>query len=130
MIYRIEKDDFRMDLELNKWCDNEPGNEYISCDLTLQVACDGFCGHTTIDFTTEDFQIFLDELQNLKETLTGKVELKEPYCEDTFLKFEGDGRGHIHISGCITNMGRDWTQELNFENEIDQTCLPMQQVCE
>ena len=70
----------------------------------------------------------MEELQELKDTLTGKAELKEPYSWDPFLIFEGDGRGHIHISGSITSQNSDWLQELNFENEIDQTFLPMQQV--
>ena len=125
MIYRIEKDDFRLDLELNKWFDD---NGEINADLTIRVKCEGFYGSTTVDFVAEDFLIFLEELQELKDTLTGKAELKEPYSWDPFLIFEGDGRGHIHISGSITSQNSDWLQELNFENEIDQTFLPMQQV--
>lgn len=130
MIYRIEKEDFRLDLEMDKWYDNEPGNAYINEELTIRVASEGFSGYTTVDFDTGDFEIFLNELQKLQETLSGKAELKEPYNSETFLEFEGDGRGHIHISGSITGRNGDWIQELNFENEIDQTFLPMWQVCE
>ena len=122
MIYRIEKEDFRLDLELDKWCDD---NGEINADLTIRVGCEGFYGSTTVDFVAEDFQIFLKEMQKLQDTLTGRAELKEPYDREPFLTFEGDGRGHIHVNGCIESRRSDWTQMLTFENEIDQTFLPM-----
>ena len=85
MIYRIEKEDFRLDLELDKWCDDKGE---INADLTIRVGCEGFYGSATVDFVGEDFHIFLEELKKLKDTLTGKAELKEPYSWEPFLTFE------------------------------------------
>ena len=125
MIYKIEKEDFRLDLELDKWCDD---NGEINADLTIRVGCEGFYGSTTVDFVAEDFQIFLEELQKLQDTLTGRAELKEPYDMEPFLTFEDDGRGHIHVSGSIESRNSDWTQELTFENQINQTFLPIKRM--
>ncbi len=93
-------------------------------DLTLhvRVACNGFSGYGEMDLTTGDLVAFSASLSALYETLSGQAVLKEPY-GDMHLTFTSTPRGHIHLSGIISQMGQAGEQSIVFATDLEQSDL-------
>jgi hypothetical protein len=79
-------------------------------------------GNLRAEFMAGELNRFGLEIERLYEELRGTAELRpiEPFLEMTF---EGDGRGHILVSGTACNRLGSETR-LVFEFELDQTQLP------
>ena len=90
-------------------------------DAVIHVRCDAFSGSFNASFMTGELSQFAEDLRQLQKDLRGAVVLDpvEPYLK---MKFIGDGKGHIDVTGeaCSTFPGAC----LQFEFEIDQTFLP------
>ena len=56
--------------------------------------------------------------------MTGEARLEEPYSVHNYIWFIAEKGGHIKGTGRLNNKNAyGYTQEINFENEIDQTYL-------
>ena len=67
---------------------------------------------------------FALQLKDLYETLSGEARLEEPYSVHNYIELVAKTGGHIRVMGRLNNKSAfGYTQEINFENEIDQTYL-------
>ena len=79
---------------------------------------------TFIDVGVQGIADFALQLKNLYETLTGEARLEEPYSVHNYIEFIARTGGRIRVMGRLNNKSAfGYTQEINFENEIDQTYL-------
>ena len=63
-------------------------------------------------------------MKGLYDTLSGEARLEEPYSVHNYIEFVAEAGGHIRVYGRLNNKSAyGYTQEINFENEIDQTYL-------
>ena len=92
--------------------------------MEVQVVSDGFSANTTMDIDIKEFGKFALDLSHVYETLSGEARIEEPYGRQMYLRFIGNGRGHIAIDGYLQKENRIGNEQiLKFENEIDQTSL-------
>ncbi len=92
--------------------------------LSIEVKSDGFAANTTMDIDIKDLAKFSKDVCHIYETLKGEARLEEPYGQQMYLSFVGNGRGHIAIKGHLHKGNRNGSEQvLEFENDIDQTCL-------
>lgn len=79
-----------------------------------------------LEFSLYGKKHFISCDKSSNETLFGKARLEEPYEIQNYIEFEVITRGHIKVKGNINNgyYGYyEYSQELFFENEFDQTYL-------
>ena len=98
-----------------------PNNErWFHASVSVQSAV--WNGNLRAEFMAGELNQFGLEIERLYKELKGKAELRpiEPFLEMTF---EGDGRGHILVSGTACDRLGTGTR-LVFEFELDQTQLP------
>ena len=98
-----------------------PNHEgWFHASVTVQSAV--WSGNLRAEFTAGELRRFGLEIERLYEELNGMAELRpmEPFLE---LTFQGDGRGHIKVSGTAYHRLGAGTC-LKFEFELDQTQLP------
>jgi HAMP domain-containing protein len=101
-----------------------PGSRYsVEGWLTaeVRVQCDGWRGGFNTDFMKGELNRLARELRRLRDTLKGEARL-EPLERQLMLVFEGDGKGHIKVSGKAVNV-RHSNTFLEFGMEIDQSYL-------
>lgn len=89
------------------------------CNLELRSS--PFQAQIEFFFDSPNLSEFADQLKALEFSLLGSARLGNLY-EDPFIEFEGDGRGHIRVSGRLQVSG-DHSQQLDFEFSTDQTAL-------
>jgi hypothetical protein len=87
----------------------------------VRVQCDGWHGGFNTDFMRGELNRLARELRALRDTLKGEARF-EPLEHQPMLVFEGDGKGHIRVSGNAVNVHSSGTQ-LCFELELDQSYL-------
>ena len=98
--------------------------DWIDCEVALAVG--GFSGSVRADLRSEEFRAFLEELQNLSQTLEGAASFTTMEGQIA-ISLTGDGKGHIRVSGeAIDDAGVG--NRLQFAFDIDRTYLP--KVCE
>jgi hypothetical protein len=77
-----------------------------------------------MDVGVQGIAEFALQLKDLYETLSGEARLEEPFSVHNYLEFVAETGGHIRVMGRLNNKSAfGYTQEINFENEIDQTYL-------
>jgi hypothetical protein len=86
--------------------------------VVLAIESTPFAASLPFSFEPHPLEVFLRELRRLNKTLHGSATLK-PMWEPDFVRFEGNGRGHIIVAG---ELGYS-EQHLRFGFETDQTCL-------
>lgn len=92
--------------------------------LEVIVQSNGFSAHTAMDIDIKEFAKFALDLNHIYETLSGEARIEEPYGVRMYISFIGNGRGHIAVKGFLHREdGAGNEQRLEFENEVDQTCL-------
>ena len=92
--------------------------------LSVCVSSSGFSASATMDIDIKNVPTFCVELNKVYNLLKGEARMHEIY-GDQHILFSGDGLGHIMISGLLKSNGANgFSQELKFENFIDQTYLP------
>ena len=121
-VLSIETPQFKINLQIKIFDSdvNYPSNTII----TVSVVSDDFSAVTDMDIDIKQLIAFTDNFSMLYTTLEGNAKIQEPFGVRQYIEFCGDGRGHIYISGKLNSSGRNgFTQELKFENCIDQTCI-------
>ena len=73
-------------------------------------------------FHFDDLAGFVEQLRTAQAALTGNAELRQRY-ESEFVRFEYDARGHVHVTGLLTDHRPDGCS-LRFALEADQTFVP------
>jgi hypothetical protein len=93
---------------------------WFHANVSVQSAV--WSGKLHAEFMAGELRQFGLEIEKLHKDLGGRVELRpiEPFLE---MAFEGDGRGHISVSGTACDRLGAGTR-LVFEFELDQTQLP------
>lgn len=87
----------------------------------LSVRSGPFSADIPFYFETHGLGLFVSSLEALNASLKGRARLK-PEHEEPYIETEGDGRGHLKVSGKLMQMGPEF-QTLHFEFSTDQTCL-------
>jgi hypothetical protein len=95
------------------------GPRHFRCLLWVRVI--NFAAGIDFVFGRYELEPFIRDLELLNQSLKGRAKFK-PDCEDSSIQLEGDGLGHIKVSGTLIQGGPD-TQRLEFEFRTDQTCL-------
>ena len=121
-MYKIKSDRFCLEFEPDV---HESDLTFkANTNLRVKVVSDGFSADSFMDIDVKDLSCFAAQLHGLYESLEGAARLEEPYSVHNYIEFSAMGGGHIAVRGRINNKnayGR--TQELTFDNEIDQTYL-------
>ena len=81
----------------------------------------GFSCDRPFDFSRSYLERFYDALKAIDTSLDGHAELRHEF-EDDIIRINGDGLGHLEISGTIVEHG-ELEQQLDFAFVTDQTCL-------
>ena len=121
-MYRIEADRFILEFfpEIHEQDFAYPVNVYLG----VKVSSYGYSADTFMDVGVQGIAGFATQLKNLYESLSGKAELEEPYSAHNYIEFSTKTGGHIRVTGRLNNKDAfGYTQEIYFENEIDQTYL-------
>ena len=121
-MYKIESDKFQLEFltEIHEQDFAYPVNVY----LVVKVSSYGYSADTFMDVGVQGIAGFATQLKNLYESLSGKAELEEPYSAHNYIEFSTKTGGHIRVTGRLNNKDAfGYTQEIYFENEIDQTYL-------
>ena len=84
----------------------------------LIISAAPFAARLPFYFEPHSLNVFVSELQALNRCLSGTATLK-PMWEAPFIRLDGDGHGHIHVSGELA----DQDQLLRFVFTTDQTCI-------
>lgn len=125
MKYIIDTPDFKLTLGIRLY--DKKTNAYQQYPqyypLNINVECDGFLANTVLNISLREISEFSEKLFGLYKKLNGTALLKEYYCDDKWIEFFGDGKGHMFVKGKIYNFSKCHTKELYFENEFDQTYL-------
>ena len=115
-MYRIEADTFILEFipEIHEQGFAYPVNVYLGVKVS----------DTFMDVGVQGIAEFALQLKDLYETLSGEARLEEPYSVHNYIEFVAKTGGHIRVMGRLNNKSAfGYTQEINFENEIDQTYL-------
>ena len=121
-MYRIETDTFI--LELSPEIHEQDFAYPVNVTLGVKVSSYGYSADTFMDVGVQGIAEFAVHLKNLYETLAGDARLEEPYSVHNYIGFIAKPGGHIKITGRLNNKNAfGYTQEINFENKIDQTYL-------
>lgn len=121
-MYKIEADTFILEFfpELHAQDFAYP----VNVRLGVKVSSYGYSADTFMDVGVQGIAEFALQLKDLYETLTGEARLEEPYSVHNYIEFIAGTGGHISVTGRLNNKSAfRQTQELYFENEIDQTYL-------
>ena len=121
-MYRIETDTFILELIPEIYLQDFAYP--VNVTLGVKVSSYGYSAETFMDVGVQDIAEFAVQLNNLYETLEGEAKLEEPYSVHNYIVFIAEPNGHIKVTGQLNNKNVfGYTQEINFENEIDQTFL-------
>jgi hypothetical protein len=118
-----------MDIRLHTNAD-DPSLELRGCralddvdfESFLIVRSGPFQAQISFWFDRASLEATLACLEQMQSSLSGQCKLGYRR-EESFVSFGGDGRGHIIVSGLLTQTG-PCIQRFEFELETDQTCLP------
>jgi len=91
--------------------------------IKIKVCSEGFSSESCFD--TEDLLItdFAFQLNEMYKKLDGSAIIQDLYETDSYIEFIAQKRGYIAVRGQITWSRNRHTQQLTFENEIEQTYL-------
>lgn len=121
-MYRIEADTFL--LELFPQIHEQDFAYLVNVTLGVKVSSYGYSADTFMDVGVQGISEFALQLKALYETLTGEARLEEPYSVHNYVEFIAEKGGHIRVMGRLNNKSAfGYTQEITFENKIDQTYL-------
>lgn len=101
--------------DIRVYGDNSGG----ACVLNLKSS--PFQAEIDFFFDYPSLSTFSDQLEFLQKSLVGTAKLGNLH-ENPYIQFDGDGRGHISVSGKLCSTASRM-QHLTFEFETDQTAL-------
>ncbi len=95
----------------------------VANSVMINVWSEGFSAESCFD--TEEALIagFASQLNEMYQKLDGSAIIQDLYETDSYIVFIAQKRGHIAVRGEITWTRNRHTQQLTFENEIEQTYL-------
>lgn len=95
----------------------------VANSVMIDVWSEGFSAESCFD--TEEILIagFVSQLNEMYQKLDGSAIIQDLYETDSYIEFIAQKRGHITVRGKITRSRNRYTQQLTFENEIEQTYL-------
>lgn len=95
----------------------------VANSVMINVWSEGFSAESCFD--TEDVLIagFASQLNEMYQKLDGSAIIQDLYETDSYIQFIAQKRGHIAVRGQIIWIRNRHTQQLTFENEIEQTYL-------
>ena len=121
-MYKIGTDKFILDLSPEIYKQDQSYS--VNANLGVKVFSYGFSAETSMEVGVKEIAEFSDEIMYLYNTLTGVARLEEPYGFHNYIEFIAQKSGHIKVKGRLNNAcAYGYEQEINFENEIDQTCI-------
>jgi hypothetical protein len=99
----------------------EPSDgNWIDCEV--HIVAGSFRGGFRADLRSEEFEMLLEQLEALDDTLEGTASFS-PIEGQIAFSLSGDGKGHIRVSGeAIDEAGTG--NRLQFGFDIDQTYVP------
>ncbi len=122
MVYSLTFEGFILELSLEIF--EEDITFPVNTSMLVAVKSTTFSAIADIEIDINEFIEFTMDLDCLYENLYGKAVIKEVYGNNMYISFEGDGKGHIAISGYLYNRYCDSNYyDIRFNNVIDQTAL-------
>jgi hypothetical protein len=94
---------------------------WVACEV--EIAAGGFRGAYRADLRSDEFRLFLDEVEALTRTLEGTASFSTMEGQIAF-SLAGDGKGHVRMQGEAADAPGGNHNRLQFQFEIDQTYLP------
>jgi hypothetical protein len=94
---------------------------WVACEV--EIAAGGFRGAYRADLRSEEFRLFLDEVEALSRTLEGAASFSTMEGQIA-LSLAGDGKGHVRVQGEAADIPAGDSNRLQFHFDIDQTYLP------
>ena len=117
----LQSDHFSMALTLHPCTKDMPYP--INATLDVCVESDGFGAGASMDISTHDWAVFMQDIGILQCTPTYHARLEEVY-GSMYLQAIGDALGHISITGELSNTNQHGDlQLLSFSGQLDQTHL-------
>lgn len=101
------------DIEI--FSDRSGGNRYPD------VVSLPFRAHVQFFFDWPPLNQFVKQFAAIEQSLSGEATLGQQF-EDPYIKFKGNGCGHIEVSGLLTEYG-EHIQRLQFSFTTDQTAI-------
>jgi hypothetical protein len=95
-------------------------NNWVTSQISVSTGA--FAGQFNAALTTQDFVVFMPQLESLFNTLKGEAKFQTIEGQIEFT-LSGNGRGGIEVTGFAIDRLGDGNQ-LQFRYEIDQTFLP------
>jgi hypothetical protein len=92
-------------------------------DADVEIHCGAWSGKYTATFENGELRGFAAELRKLYQTLSGRISFQQKSEKFLTVTCEGDGRGHISLSGVAEQNGPEGPR-LFFGLRLDQTELP------
>jgi hypothetical protein len=93
---------------------------WVACEVAISAG--GFRGAFRANCRSEEFRLFLDEVEALSGTLEGAASFSTMEGQIA-LSLAGDAKGHLRVQGTAADTPAG-DNRLQFSFEIDQTCLP------
>lgn len=92
--------------------------------LHANVTSDAVSAKADMDVSINDYEKFLENMQQMHQNLRGEAIIAEPYGDKQFLKFTMDDHtGHVYVKGELASRYNGHIQYLSIENEFDQSSL-------
>ena len=95
----------------------------VANSVMIDVRSDGFSAESCFDTEEALLADFASHLNEMYQKLDGSAIIQDLYETDSYIEFVAQKRGHITVRGQITCSRNRHTQQLTFENEIEQTYL-------
>ena len=93
----------------------------VANSVMIDVWSKGFSAESCFDTEEALIADFASQLNEMYQKLEGSAIIQDLYETDSYIEFIAQKRGHIAVRGQITCTRDRHTQQLTFENEIEQT---------
>ena len=114
----IDSEYFQLSLNIERF-DND-----AQVLLHVNVTSDAVSAKADMDVSINDYEKFLENMQQMHQNLRGEAIIAEPYGDKQFLKFTMDDHtGHVYVKGELVSRYNGHIQYLSIENEFDQSSL-------
>ena len=91
--------------------------------VMINVWSEGFSAESCFDTEEALIADFVSQLNEMYQKLDGSAIIQDLYETDSYIEFIAQKRGYIAVRGQITWSRNRHTQQLTFENEVEQTYL-------
>ena len=114
----IDSENFQLSLNIERFDNDAQGL------LHVNVTSDAVSAKADMDVSIDDYEKFLENMQQMHQNLRGEAIIAEPYGDKQFLKFTMDDHtGHVYVKGELASRFNGHIQYVSIENEFDQSTL-------